>query len=85
MTPELPEKMARRVIRAVAARRGVGVRDIAGPSRLPNIVSARHEAMRSVFRYCQPIKLKEMAFLFDRHHSTILYALGRLTGRLDVM
>ena len=75
MTPELPREKARRLIAAVAARTGVGIRDVTGPSRLPHIVAARHAAIAAVVDTFPGVGSVAVGRLFHKHYSTIIAAL----------
>jgi hypothetical protein len=61
-----------------AAKAGVGVGEILGAKRSRKVAAARHEAIRRV-RAAYPGKSTlVIARVFRRHHTTILYACGRV-------
>lgn len=73
------------LVAVVAARSGVGIRDILGRSRIPHIVSARHDAIALVYSHGNR-SLPKMGRLFGLDHSTILYVIkkrgaGKLSSR----
>ena len=65
------------IIAEVAREHGVTVGAILGPSRGMKETRARWEAIRRVHRE-RPRPLNQLGKLFNRDHSTIMYALKRL-------
>ena len=64
----------------VAARHGLTAADIRGPARTKCIVAARHEAMaacRAEGIWSYP----RIGMFFNRDHTTVLYAVRRLSQR----
>lgn len=72
---------ARLIIAAWAAVAGVEVEDLTGPSRKAPIVWARHCAMWMV-RSQTSLSFAAIGGLFNRDHSTVVYAFARISRRV---
>lgn len=60
-----------------AERAGISVSEMLGPCRLPQYVGARN---RGMFRASElGLSTTQIGRLFNRHHTTVLHALGRLS------
>lgn len=73
---------ASRIVRAIAAKHDVTYEDIRGKSMTRASTEARHEAINRVavrFPEWSSVRLSKM---FNRHHTLILYALGRLSSEV---
>lgn len=68
----------RQIQREEAERAGLTVAQMLGPCRQLRYVGARN---RAIFRAAEATRLStpQLGRLFNRHHTTILYALGRLS------
>jgi len=73
-----PRATIKRIIAEEAARAGVDPGDITGRRRTRKILGARHAAMRRVHETYPHKSSTELARLFNRDHTTVLYVLGRL-------
>ena len=74
---------AKEVVREVAMRHDVPVRDIFGAARRRSIVAARHEAIYRVKFEKPSLSSGQLGLWFNRDHSSVLFALVRfqeLTG-----
>lgn len=67
------------IIERCAHRYGVSVADILGRGRMRALVTARHEAIQIVSRVFPRFSTPHLGRLFNRDHTSILYALGRTT------
>lgn len=63
------------IIARVASAHGVSVKDILAQDRADRIVAARRAAMVAIREVYPQMTLHEMARLFDRDHTTVLYSL----------
>jgi DNA-directed RNA polymerase specialized sigma subunit len=72
-------KPAKAIVAEVAALHGVSVDEIMGKSRQTELTLARHEAIRAV-RKATGYSTLILGSLFNRNHTTILYALKALNG-----
>jgi hypothetical protein len=79
-----PRATIRAIMVEEAAKAGIGVGEILGAERTRKVAAARHAAIRRV-RAAYPGKSTlVIGRIFRRHHTTILYACGRLkSGRQD--
>ena len=66
------------IIKLVALKHRVTHDDIVGPRRDREVVTARYEAIRLVKTHCRDLSFPAIGRIFNRDHSTILNALGRL-------
>lgn len=64
------------IIQLVAARRRMTPRELCGPHRDTKTYLARNEAIRIVYTHTT-LSVSRIGRLFNRHHATILYSLGR--------
>ena len=69
---------AHNIIRLVALRRDVNLDDILGPRRDRHLVAARYEAIRLVKSHCPHLSYPGIGRVFNRDHTSILNALGRV-------
>ena len=65
------------VIDAIAVKHGMTAADIRGPDRRHKFVIARHEAMAAVKQAKPDMSYPQMGRLFNRDHSTVLYAVKK--------
>ena len=72
------ERMA--IIKGVAKRHGITVKQIMGRSTYTEIVEARHHAMRIIHAVYGDSSTR-IGRLFNRDHTTVLAALGRIAKR----
>lgn len=78
LTPKVNAAIrAEAIVREVAERHGVSYRDIVGHSRIRHIVCARYAAIRAVYAACPEMSSPRIGRLFNRDHTSILYAVGR--------
>lgn len=79
MSPTPPDTTAtaRRLVAAVAFRHGLQERDLYERTRWKHIAAARKAAMQRVAFHFPGMSSTELAALFQRHHTTVLHALGR--------
>lgn len=68
---------ARNIIALVALKSGLRVDDITGPRRGRELVAARHHAIRLINSHCPHLSLPAIGRIFNRDHTSILFALGR--------
>jgi len=67
------------IIRAAAQRCGISYEAVMGRSRLPEIVDARHEAIKDLDTLgCTP---RQIAAAVELEYTTILFHLGRLSSK----
>lgn len=72
-------KMAvKEIISIVAEKHLMKYEDVVGPRRTHRVVAARWEAMRAVHEMKPWMSVAQIARVFNRDHTTALYALGRL-------
>lgn len=69
------------IIQQVADRRRVTMTDIRGPSRVPAVAHARQEAMWEL-RQRTRMSMPRIGHFFDRHHTTVLWALSAHEARM---
>lgn len=74
-----PRDLRRQVIRNAAARHGLSVAALIGPSRQSEIVAARWEAMRAIHEQFGD-NAAAIGRLFNRDHSTVLHALRKVAA-----
>lgn len=76
------------ILAEVCEERVVGIKDLLGRSRVKNVVEARHAAIRRVAEHVRwdPKDRSNKAWssvrigrLFNRHHTSVLNVLGRLS------
>lgn len=65
---------SKEIVAQVAARHGVSVDDLIGPSRQRTITRARHEAMW-LMRQATTRSLPSIGRVFRRHHTTVLFGI----------
>jgi chromosomal replication initiation ATPase DnaA len=63
----------------IADRHGVSFAEIIGPRKHRKVLAARYEAIRTVNREFPAWSTLKMGRFFNRDHTTILSALGRLS------
>lgn len=69
----------RKIIKEEADYFGITVEQLLGPSRRREYVEARN---RAIVRTAEGrLSTVQIGKIFNRHHTTILYTLGRLSGR----
>ncbi len=73
--------MARTIIKAVGMKHGYSVKELLGNSRTKLIAEARQEAYYLV-RYHTKLSLPQIAQMFNRDHSTVLYGIKRHGERI---
>ncbi len=71
----------RAILRDVSEHHDVPVSDIIGPRKYRHIVRARRDAMRRVSAAKPHFSTTQIARIFNRHHTTVLHHLGRITRR----
>jgi chromosomal replication initiation ATPase DnaA len=71
----------------IADRHGFTFAEIIGPRRHRTLLAARYEAIRAVNKEFPSWSTMKMGRFFNRDHTTILSALGRLSkqGRLEMI
>lgn len=69
----------RQIIDSVAAKHGLTYNDIVGRSRRFDIAAARKEAMKMANSLRPDLSMPQLGIQFKRDHTSILYALGRLS------
>jgi hypothetical protein len=74
---------ARAIVKLVSLKHGLHITEILGASRLPRIVAARHESMWLVHSHCPWLSIPEVGRIFDRDHTTVLYAIAKITGKRE--
>lgn len=67
------------IISTIAERHGMIYEDVVGHRRSHRIVEARWEAMRTLHELKPWMSISQIARVFNRDHTTALYALGRLS------
>lgn len=68
---------AKSIIIEYASRHGVRYRDIVGVSRAKSLVIIRHAAIRAVADARPDMSLPQIGHVFNRDHTTILWALRK--------
>jgi hypothetical protein len=66
------------IIAVIARRHNVEIADIIGRSRLQHHVDARQEAIAAIYVQKPELSLPRIGRLFDRDHTTCLYAVKKL-------
>ena len=69
---------ARAVVEAICRKYDITFGEMVGPRRSHHLVKARHEAMAAVWEARPDMSTIQIGKLFNRDHSSILYALGKL-------
>jgi len=69
------------IIKLVALRHRSTPDDIIGPRRDRELVAARYEAIRLVKSHCRHLSYPAIGCIFNRDHTSILNALGRLNKK----
>lgn len=77
LSPSGGRRAVQSIIREVAQRRGVSVRDILGPSRSASIVAIRHEAIAQAYMERPDMSLPELGRRFNRDHTTVIHAVRK--------
>jgi hypothetical protein len=65
------------IIVAIARKYGLPMEAILAPIRLKRAVDARHEAMAAVYVQCPGLSLPDIGRLFNRDHTTCLFAIKK--------
>lgn len=78
--PKFPSPSSE-IIYRVAQKHGVGVGDIRGTSRKPNLVLARQEAAYEI-RMKRGLSLPQIGVMLGRDHTTVLHGIKRHTALL---
>lgn len=73
------KKRALNIIDEVAKQHGLRAVDLKGKSRVRAVVDARHEAIRLIARDCTRLTSVDIAKLFRKNHTTVLWVLGTLS------
>lgn len=71
------------LIEEVAKRHGLTAFDVVSRCREHRVVAARYEAIRIVHAARPTMSSPQLGRLFNRDHSTVLYALGRTKRRMS--
>jgi chromosomal replication initiation ATPase DnaA len=74
-----PHDSTRQIIQSVARLHQVKVAELMGRRRFRPIVRARQDAIRRVAEAKPHLSISQLGRIFDRDHSTILWAMGRLS------
>lgn len=74
---QTPAEATRQLIQEVAAKHGVAVEAVLGPSRAKEVVRARYEAIRRLRRE-RKLTSAQIGRIIGRDPTTVLYALGAL-------
>jgi len=94
---ELPSCMRRRVIwpeskfglnvvqvvQAVVIESGLTAGEMMNASHKRYLARPRHVAMWAVDRYCPDYSLPEIGYMFNRDHTTVMYAIRETNQRLE--
>ena len=67
------------LIEDAAREAGCTIQQMLGPCRRAPIVTARQKAMLRAYE--EGFSSTQIGWAFNRDHTTVLYAVGRLTGR----
>jgi chromosomal replication initiator protein len=70
-----PYALTKSIISEVAEKHGVAPEDILGGSRLKKYTRPRHECMTRLYQDRPRLSLPAIGKLFNRHHTTVLYAI----------
>ena len=76
-----PAKDTREIIRTIADKHRVAVRELLGRCKRSAVVRARLEAIRAVKNARPKMSLTALAAIFKKDHTTIAFHLGNLTNR----
>lgn len=75
---QVPRAYCVRVVREILPRHpGVALREVFSPSLYPPVVAVRYAAMRLVHQRKPEASIASIGRGFGRHHTSVLYALGR--------
>ena len=77
----MPQDASRRLIAAIASKHGLTAGDLTGPNRRRHVVVARYEAIKAVKAAHPQLSYPQLGRLFNRDHSTCLYAMGGLARK----
>ena len=64
------------LISSIARQHGFTAADLIGPSRVPEVCTARYRAMKALRQKGR--SLSSIGRTFNRDHSSVIYGLGRL-------
>lgn len=74
---DLPPPLTwQKIAHFVCSKHRIGIRDLLGGARHPNIVVARDEAIGLIFEHTD-ISLSGIGRLFRRNHSTVIWSLAK--------
>lgn len=76
-----PKPLGLDILRDVAVKHGLTVGILRGPSRSRHIVAVRHEAIAAVHVARPDLSLPALGRIFNRDHTSILFALRKLGVR----
>lgn len=76
-----PHKKTMEVIHETARDHNVSVGDLLGRCRKSNFVMARHDAIRRIKELRPHLSSNQIGAIMGLHRGTVLYALGRLSGK----
>lgn len=76
-----PRDAVKWIIGVVAMETRIPVDVILSPRRTKPVVEARYMAIRAVHRACPHYSTTQLGRIFNRDHTTILYALDRCRDR----
>lgn len=73
----LSHSAARNIITLVSLKSGVSPGEMVGPRRTREIVAARYHAINLIHSHCPHLSYPAIGRMFNRDHTSILFALGR--------
>lgn len=78
-----PRDQSMAIVRRVAREYLLPVDEVLGPSRTKRAVASRKEAMQRLVDE-RDMSSSQIGRLFNRDHTTVLHALGRLSRRREI-
>jgi len=82
--PKTMNPLSRRIIRLAAGAAAIPVHELLGRSRADRLVKPRHAAMWLVRKHCQHLTFGQLAQVFNRHHTTVLYGIAMVDRSPDL-
>jgi hypothetical protein len=70
------------IVTAVSRLTHVPIGDLCGKCQKKRTCRPRQLAIYFITRYCRDLSLAQIAYIFDRHHTTVLYAMVAVRQRL---
>lgn len=80
--PATPKRTPRRIIRDVASSYGLVPADLSGPGRSRFLSRARRHVIHELRGEYPELSWEQIGNLLNKHHTSVLYLAGRVTGKV---